>query len=152
MVTRSLGISTKTRYGHLEHNLTSPFFNNLCQSMKNLNLFQLKRDKVIILWQFLSLSLENSNYYYFCLQNTVQPNHTTSKKIFIFLSNIEYNLLNKHVEYSDQKMGAGQLILGNKDIKFTKICTIILIGAMNLALKAEILEMTFLFRKFWAVP
>ena len=64
------------------------------------------------------------------------PKHTTrSKKIVIFLSNIEYNQLNTHVEYSYQHMGAGQSILGNKEVKFNQICTIILIGTMISALK-----------------
>ena len=53
----------------------------------------------------------------------------------IYLSNFEYILLDKHVEYYDQHMGAGQSILGNKDFNFMKMCTIILIRAMNLALK-----------------
>ena len=59
----------------------------------------------------------------------MQPNPET------FLNNFEYNLLNKHVEYSDQHMGAGHSILSNKDVKIIKICTIIFIGIMTLALK-----------------
>ena len=41
----------------------------------------------------------------------------------------------KHVEYSDQHMGAVHSSLCNKDFKFMKICTIILITMMTLALK-----------------
>ena len=40
-----------------------------------------------------------------------EPN--PSKK---YLINFEYNLLNKHVEYSDMHMGAEHPILGNKDV------------------------------------
>ena len=60
----------------------------------------------------------------------VQPNHR-----IIFLSSFEYNLLNKHAEHLDQQMGAGHYLLGNKDVKIMKNCTIILIGCMTLALK-----------------
>ena len=90
-------------------------------------------------------SLEN------CLENlavqpnsvnlAVQPNHEkpggpnfpTNKKIF--LSSFEYNLQNKPAEHFDQQMGAGHSLLGNKDVKIMKNCTIILIGCMILALK-----------------
>ena len=41
------------------------------------------------------------------------PNPSNNKKIL--LSNFEYNLLNKHAEYSDQHMGAVHLSLCNKD-------------------------------------
>ena len=61
----------------------------------------------------------------------VQPNHEK-----IFLSSFEYNLLNKHVEHLDQQMGAGHYLLGNKDVKIIKNCTIILIGCITLALPA----------------
>ena len=60
----------------------------------------------------------------------VQPNHEK-----IFSSIFEYNLLNKHVDHLDQQMGAGHSLLGNKDVKIMKNCTIILIGCMILALK-----------------
>ena len=43
-----------------------------------------------------------------------EPNPSNTK---IYLSNIEYNLLNKHVAYSDMHMGAEHPILGNKDDK-----------------------------------
>ena len=67
-------------------------------------------------------------------EDAMQPNHggvgvpnpPVTKKIF--LSNFEYDLVNKQVEYSDQHMGAGQPILSNKDVKFMKICTIISIN------------------------
>ena len=42
-----------------------------------------------------------------------QGSPTLQKK---YLSNIKYNLLNKHVEYSDMHMGAEHPILGNKDV------------------------------------
>ena len=67
------------------------------------------------------------------IQNlAVQPNHEK-----ILLSSFEYNLLKKHVEHFDQQMsmGAGHSLLGNKDVKIMKNCTIILIGCMTLALK-----------------
>ena len=60
------------------------------------------------------------------------PNSSNTK---IYLSNFEYNLLNRHVEYSDQKMGARHSIWCDKDFKFMKICTIILMSMMVLALK-----------------
>ena len=47
-----------------------------------------------------------------------EPNPSNTK---IYLSNFEYNLLNKHVEYSDQHMGAVHPSLCNKDVKFMKI-------------------------------
>ena len=48
----------------------------------------------------------------------------------------EYNLLKKRVEHFDHQMGAGHSLLGNKDVKIMKNCTIILIGCMmTLALK-----------------
>ena len=53
----------------------------------------------------------------------------------IYLSNFEYKILNKHVDYSDQHWGAVHPILCNKDVKVMKICTIILISMMTLALK-----------------
>ena len=40
--------------------------------------------------------------------------------IEIYLSNLEYILLNTHVEYSDQHVGTRQSILSNKDFKFFK--------------------------------
>ena len=43
--------------------------------------------------------------------------------------------MNKHVEYLDQHMGAGQSPLSNTDVKFMKTGTIILIGTMILAIK-----------------
>ena len=44
----------------------------------------------------------------------------------IFLSSFEYFLFfDKHVEYSDQHMGSGHSILGKKDVKCMKTCTII---------------------------
>ena len=43
------------------------------------------------------------------------PNPSNTK---IYLSNCEYNLLNKHVEYSDQQMDAVHPILCNKDFIF----------------------------------
>ena len=68
---------------------------------------------------FKNLSTEN------CLQNLVQPNFekpgglnppiTNKKMYFIFFLNIEYNLLNKHVEYSDQHMDARHPMWCNKD-------------------------------------
>ena len=61
------------------------------------------------------------------------PNSTTNNKIF--LSNFEYNLVNKHVEYSDQHVGARHTIWCDKDFKFMKICTIVLMIIMVLALK-----------------
>ena len=54
------------------------------------------------------------------------PNPPTNKKIF--LGNLEYNLLNKYVEYSDQHVGAGHSMWCDKDFKFMKICTIIYKG------------------------
>ena len=47
-----------------------------------------------------------------------EPNPSNTKK---YLSNIEYNLFDKHVEYSDQHMGAEHSIFGNKDDEFLKI-------------------------------
>ena len=49
--------------------------------------------------------------------------------------NFEYNLWGKHAEYFDQQMGTRHNMWGNKDVKIMKICTIILIGMMILALK-----------------
>ena len=98
-------------------------------------------------------SLENGNCFSLenrlenCLENlavqpnsenlAVQPNHEkpggpnfpTNKKIF--LSSFEYNLLNKHVEHFDQQLGAGHSLLGNKDVKIMKNCTILLIGQIK---------------------
>ena len=51
-----------------------------------------------------------------------QPNPPNKK---IYLSNFEYNLLNKHVEYSDQRMGVVHPGLSNIDVKFMKVCTTI---------------------------
>ena len=61
------------------------------------------------------------------------PNSPTSKKIF--LNNVEYNLWNKHAEYIDQQMGAGHILWCNRDVKLMKVCAIILMGMMILALK-----------------
>ena len=58
----------------------------------------------------------------------------TNKKII--LNNFEYILLSKHVEYSDQHMGAEHPRLCSRDVKFMKVWTIILVGMMILALKA----------------
>ena len=44
--------------------------------------------------------------------------------------------VDKYAEYSDQHMGAGHSFLSNKDVKFMKICTIILVGTMTIAVKA----------------
>ena len=52
----------------------------------------------------------------------------------IYPSNFEYNLSNKHVEYSDKHMGAVHPGLSNMDFQLMKICTIILIGIMKLDL------------------
>ena len=61
------------------------------------------------------------------------PNLHNNQKIY--LSN--FDLLNKHVEYSDQHVGARHSIWFDKDFKFMKIkiCTIILTGMRVLALK-----------------
>ena len=40
--------------------------------------------------------------------------------------NFEYNLLDKHVEYSDQHMGAAHPSLSNIDVKLMKVCNIIM--------------------------
>ena len=61
------------------------------------------------------------------------PNPPTNKKIY--LNNLEYNLLHRHVEYFDQQVGAGHSIWWNKDFKIMKISTIILMGMIILALK-----------------
>ena len=60
-----------------------------------------------------------------------EPNPSNTKK---YLSNFEFNLWNKHVEYSDQRMGAVHPGPSDIDVKCIKICTIILIGMMTLAL------------------
>ena len=67
------------------------------------------------------------------LKNQGAPTHPTSKKIL--LNNFEYYLLSKHVEYYDQQTGARHPRLCNRDVRFMKVCTIILIGMMTLALK-----------------
>ena len=71
--------------------------------------------------------MENSILY--SSKNLVQPNfeipggpNLTNTKIY--LSNFEYDLGYNHVEYFDKQMGTVQLMLGNKDVKFMKICTI----------------------------
>ena len=43
------------------------------------------------------------------------------------MSNFEYNLLDKHVEYSDQHISAVHHGLSNIDCEFMKVCTIIII-------------------------
>ena len=55
-------------------------------------------------------------------------NPSNTKK---YLSNFEYNLLNSHVEYSDQHMGAVHPSLSNIDLKFMKVCTIIIINRIQ---------------------
>ena len=71
--------------------------------------------------------------------NTMQPNPevvgipSTNKNIF--LSRMEHKTLNKPVEYSNQHMGAVHPSLCYKDFNVMKICTIILISMMTLALK-----------------
>ena len=58
------------------------------------------------------------------VQMAVLPNlNSTITKIY--LGNFEYNLVNKHVEYSDQHMGARQSIFSNKAVKIMKTITIV---------------------------
>ena len=70
------------------------------------------------------------------------PNSPTNKKIF--LSSFKYDLLNKHVKSSDQQMGGApsdwssgaHLYLSGADFKIMKVCSIILVIVMTLALNA----------------
>ena len=97
---------------------------------------------------------EKKNYYFYyfyyvfklsvppTLKSHGSPTPQIHTYIKIYLSNFEYNLLNKHVEYSDQHMAAVHPSLCNKDFKFITICTIILISLMTLALKVCLLAYT----------
>ena len=63
----------------------------------------------------------------------MQPNYEVSggaqpHQQKIYLSNIEYAILNKHIEYSDQHLGAVHSLLFNKDVKCIKVVMIILIN------------------------
>ena len=51
---------------------------------------------------------------------SVEPNQ--DKKMKIYQSKFEYFLLDKHVEYSDQHMGAVHPSQYNKDVKLMKDC------------------------------
>ena len=62
--------------------------------------------------------------------NSEGPGKPIPTNTKIYLSNLEHNLVSKHVEYSDKQMGASYPLLCNKDVKFMKIGTIILIGMM----------------------
>ena len=66
------------------------------------------------------------------IQGSPTPTHVIKK---LYLRNFEYKILNKHVEYSDQHMGAVHPGLSNIDFQVMKICTITLIGMTSLALK-----------------
>ena len=107
----------RTRYGDLEWILgshisrRSNFFNNLCQSLEN----SIFCNKIFLIFQ----SLQNYNVIVNSKLNIPMiPNPNTNKKIY--LSNLEYILLNKHVEYFDQHVGTKQSILSDKDFKFFK--------------------------------
>ena len=67
--------------------------------------------------------------------NFEKPGDPNNKKIY--LSNLEYKLLDKHVEYSDQHTGAVHPGLGIIDFKLMKVCTIIIIITMTLAHKYQ---------------
>ena len=56
-------------------------------------------------------------------------------RLKLLLSNFEYKILTKHVECYDQQLGAVHPRLSDIDVKCIKICTIILIDMMTLALK-----------------
>ena len=84
-------------------------------------------------------NIDNSNSNFFSKHSKpVFPNSEMSGEpanTKTYLSKFEYILLNKHAKYSDQHMGAGHTILGKKEAKIMKICTIIFIGTMILVLK-----------------
>ena len=61
-----------------------------------------------------------------------EPNPSNTEK---YLISFKYNLLNKHIDYSDQQMGPVHPERSDRDVKCIKICTIILIGMMTSALK-----------------
>ena len=124
---KHFSMTNRESYDYLDNILRLSF--NLLQSLERLE------TETAIYFNKME-SLENNN-----LKNikklkknlAVQPNHEK-----IFLSRFEHNLWNKHVEHLehlDQQMGAGHSLLGNKDVKIMKKCTIILIGCMTLALK-----------------
>ena len=69
------------------------------------------------------------------------PNSPTNKDTF--LSKFEYDLWSKHIECFHQQMGTRHPMWCNKDAKLMKICTIILIGMMSLALKTLALAIIF---------
>ena len=104
----------QTSYGNLEQNPVPSFFNVL-QSLEKIAIYFNKNIKKL---ESLVTNL------------AVQPNH--EKKIF--LSRVEYKLWDQHVEHFDhfdqqmgldQQMGARHSILGNKDVKIMKNCTIV---------------------------
>ena len=65
------------------------------------------------------------------------PSSPTNKKIIF--SSFKYELLNKHVKCYDQQMGGALPVLSCMDVKFMKVCSIILFFVMTLALKVLVL-------------
>ena len=60
--------------------------------------------------------------------NPPPPHHHHQQKIF--LNNFEYNLVRKHVEHSDQQMGARHPMLCNKDVEYS-LCRLLEVNNMN---------------------
>ena len=88
------------------------------------------------------LSGKHSNYQiYLSMHLPVLPNseasgETNFSNTKIYLSKLEYNLLEKHVEYFDQQMGASHPGLSSIDFKIMKVCTITIITQSIVTFKA----------------
>ena len=90
---------------------------------------------------FFNNLLSAKNCLEICFNNlsidAVQPNHekpggpNSPTSLKLLLGSFECGLLNKHVEHFDRQVGAGHSLLGGKDVKIMKDCTIILIGCID---------------------
>ena len=128
-------LGNETRYINLDHISVpaSTSFNNLFQSLENSiffhkivresNFYFFAEDNFSAKLDFILIISANyfSNEYEIKINLAVQPNFEGTNPSFkkTYLSNTEYKKWNRHLEYSDQQVGAVHSILGNKDVNFS---------------------------------